>query len=236
MGLVTIIYCLRFKTSLFVASYNSQGYGGGIRLPPPHGMTQSESESELYYDRRSVRQSVLVSSPHLGLMTRFLLLSDHCGFLYGASSLTRGRVCLLQCTMYNVQYTIYFTVSGLRPGTCIYDSIKCASAFYNSVRTEDRTLPLTVRAFVCFIRCHGKVCLSRKNRSVLSETGLPNPCPAMDYSGFQTFRHTRHRNGLTEPLPSNELFRLLGFPTHSLSRKRVYRTVAQQWTTSIPAF
>jgi hypothetical protein len=30
-GLVTIFYCLRFETSLFVASYDSQGYGGGIR-------------------------------------------------------------------------------------------------------------------------------------------------------------------------------------------------------------
>jgi hypothetical protein len=30
MGLVTIIYCLRFETSIFVASYDSQGYGGGI--------------------------------------------------------------------------------------------------------------------------------------------------------------------------------------------------------------
>jgi hypothetical protein len=31
MGLVNIIYCLRFETSLFVASYDSQGYGGRIR-------------------------------------------------------------------------------------------------------------------------------------------------------------------------------------------------------------
>jgi hypothetical protein len=29
--LVTIFYCLWFETSLFVASYNSQGHGGGIR-------------------------------------------------------------------------------------------------------------------------------------------------------------------------------------------------------------
>jgi hypothetical protein len=28
LGLVTIFYCLRFETSLFVASYDSQGYGG----------------------------------------------------------------------------------------------------------------------------------------------------------------------------------------------------------------
>jgi hypothetical protein len=29
---VAIFYCLRFETSLFFASYDSQGYGGGI--PP----------------------------------------------------------------------------------------------------------------------------------------------------------------------------------------------------------
>jgi hypothetical protein len=33
LGLVTIFYCLRFETSLFVTSYDSQGHGGGI---PPH--------------------------------------------------------------------------------------------------------------------------------------------------------------------------------------------------------
>jgi hypothetical protein len=31
LGLATIFYCLRFETSLFVASYDSQGHGGGIR-------------------------------------------------------------------------------------------------------------------------------------------------------------------------------------------------------------
>jgi hypothetical protein len=31
LGLVTIFYCFRFKISLFVASYNSQGHGGGIQ-------------------------------------------------------------------------------------------------------------------------------------------------------------------------------------------------------------
>jgi hypothetical protein len=33
--LATIFYCLRFETSHFVASYDSQGHGGGIR-PRPH--------------------------------------------------------------------------------------------------------------------------------------------------------------------------------------------------------
>jgi hypothetical protein len=31
LELATIFYCLRFETSLFVASYDSQGHGGGIR-------------------------------------------------------------------------------------------------------------------------------------------------------------------------------------------------------------
>jgi hypothetical protein len=31
LGLATVVYCLRFETSLFVASYDSQGHGGGIR-------------------------------------------------------------------------------------------------------------------------------------------------------------------------------------------------------------
>jgi hypothetical protein len=28
----SVVYCLRFEASLLVASYDSQGYGGGIRL------------------------------------------------------------------------------------------------------------------------------------------------------------------------------------------------------------
>jgi hypothetical protein len=37
LGLVTVFYCHRFETSLFVASYDSQGHSGGIRPPPPQG-------------------------------------------------------------------------------------------------------------------------------------------------------------------------------------------------------
>jgi hypothetical protein len=43
LTLLTIFYCLRFETSLFVASYDSQG----------HGLTElTESKSKLCYDRR----------------------------------------------------------------------------------------------------------------------------------------------------------------------------------------
>jgi hypothetical protein len=41
VGLVTIFYCLRFETSLFVASYDSQSYGGDIQ---PHTGIQFTNE------------------------------------------------------------------------------------------------------------------------------------------------------------------------------------------------
>jgi hypothetical protein len=43
LGLATIFYCLRFETSLFVASYNLQGHGGGIW---PHLHTGEQSRVE----------------------------------------------------------------------------------------------------------------------------------------------------------------------------------------------
>jgi hypothetical protein len=62
LGLVTIFYCLKFETSFFVASCDSQGYVGGIR-PLLHtgffSFLLSESKSKLCYYRRSVGQSVL---------------------------------------------------------------------------------------------------------------------------------------------------------------------------------
>jgi hypothetical protein len=50
-----------------VVSYDSQGYYGGI-----------QSQSHIATDD----QSVLVSSPHLGLMTRYLLLFDSYGLVF----------------------------------------------------------------------------------------------------------------------------------------------------------
>jgi hypothetical protein len=49
----------------------------------------TESKSKLCYDRRSVGQCVLVSSTHLGLTTRFSLLSDSCRFVDVGRSLWR---------------------------------------------------------------------------------------------------------------------------------------------------
>jgi hypothetical protein len=86
-GLVAIFYCFRFQTPnldgqvpVFISPRN------GVAQLHPQALGSlvvpfSLSVSELSYDRRSVGQSVLVSSPHLGLITRSLLLSDNCRFV-----------------------------------------------------------------------------------------------------------------------------------------------------------
>jgi hypothetical protein len=48
VGLVVIFYCLRFETSLLVASYDSQGHGGGIRPRLHTGTLISETNYALY--------------------------------------------------------------------------------------------------------------------------------------------------------------------------------------------
>jgi hypothetical protein len=54
--LVTIFYCLRFETSLLAASYDSQGYGGGIRPRLHRGTPQaSQSQSQSYVTRVAAR-------------------------------------------------------------------------------------------------------------------------------------------------------------------------------------
>jgi hypothetical protein len=63
-----------------------------VLAPNPLRLTAriwSKSKSKICYDRRSEGQSVLVSSTHLGLTTRFLLLSDNCWFVDVGRSLRR---------------------------------------------------------------------------------------------------------------------------------------------------
>jgi hypothetical protein len=68
--------------------------------------------------------------------------------------------------------------------------------------------------FVCCIaciRCHRNMRHFQGNQSVVvSETCLVKRCPAMDYSSFQTFWHTRNRNVFSKALSNNGLYRLPG--------------------------
>jgi hypothetical protein len=50
-------------------------------MAPNMTISEQKSKSKVCSDRRSVSQSVLVSSTHLGLTTRLLLLSGSCGFV-----------------------------------------------------------------------------------------------------------------------------------------------------------
>jgi hypothetical protein len=74
-------------TSLVAGDCPAPGYhwlplaiAGQYSLPTHNSSVSPKSKSKLCYDRRSVGQSVLVSSTHLRPKIRFLLLSDSCGF------------------------------------------------------------------------------------------------------------------------------------------------------------
>jgi hypothetical protein len=69
MGLATIFYCLRFETSLFVAFYDSQGYGGGIRPRVHTGNTHicQSSRPKLASRRPDIK---LYTSSFLGLSSK----------------------------------------------------------------------------------------------------------------------------------------------------------------------
>jgi hypothetical protein len=55
-----------------------------------------KSKWKLFYDRRSVGQSILVSSSNVGPKTRYSLLADSCRFCWcEVPSLIRGQVCRL---------------------------------------------------------------------------------------------------------------------------------------------
>jgi hypothetical protein len=60
VGLANIFYCLRLETSLFVASYDSQSYGSGIRrrLHTRYWLS-SKSKPELVYEWRITANQVI---------------------------------------------------------------------------------------------------------------------------------------------------------------------------------
>jgi hypothetical protein len=77
---VTVVYRLRFETSLFIASYDSQGHGGGIRTRLHTGEVKVKVKVTL---RLTVGQSAsLGAEPFLGLMIRYLLLFDSYGLVF----------------------------------------------------------------------------------------------------------------------------------------------------------
>jgi hypothetical protein len=74
LGLTTIFCGLRFETSLFVASYNSLGHGGGFQPCLDTGMNavlrERERERERLYDWWITTNQFVVASGPLRLMTR----------------------------------------------------------------------------------------------------------------------------------------------------------------------
>jgi hypothetical protein len=108
VGLVAIYYCLRFETSLSVASYDSQGHGGGIRprlhkdgwchryITPLHGPRRKHCFQQFLYCCVSFAAGMFTdlfpSSGHLFLLIRILLPSSEFCFIVLFEIATQWRL------------------------------------------------------------------------------------------------------------------------------------------------
>jgi hypothetical protein len=188
-----------------------------VEVFDPASTLLRQSVSQLYYDRRSVGQSVLVSSPHLGLMTRFLLLSDNCGFVDMGRPLWRedGSVvynccCLRQRSHSQVRVPRgswpHFTVSDLRlpqpkgPGSCIYiPQEQGGPVIPPGIGLNNHTPAIELRVLI-------NLGADRKQNTPLNGSSVVICVSAVT----GTF---------TEPLSGNGLFRPSGFPTYSSCKR-----------------
>jgi hypothetical protein len=102
------VFISRYLVAVFIDG--SSPSSGFPNCPRPHLPTSQFSQLQLSTDSTTTvsyittdGQSVLVSSTHLGLTTRFLLLSDSCGFVDVGRPLWREN----RSVFYYVQCTIY---------------------------------------------------------------------------------------------------------------------------------
>jgi hypothetical protein len=133
-------------------------------------------------------------APIWGLWPNFYYCQTIAGFLYGAPSLTRGRVCLLQCTMYSPGVGSSLYRLGADPTENIV-SIVIADRYLDCClriryRRNVFTQPLSIsrRLLICLFHSNGCTCynmiMGHETKTVLVRTSNY----LLDWAGISTWK------------------------------------------------
>jgi hypothetical protein len=157
--------------------------------------------SELYYDRRSVGQSVLEQSTHLGLMTKIFITVWPLRFFEMGRPLGRedGSV------FYNVQYTIYNIFYCLRFQTRSLYLYPPGTGWPGYARLPNE--PTNERFFITQCEPKREHYLDQFDCYYLFHPLLRNVCQSRDNALISTRVFVAKKRVFSEPLSSNGLFR-----------------------------
>jgi hypothetical protein len=121
LATIIVFYCLRFETSIFVASYDSQDYGGIIRPHLHTGLSHSGSESGSYITADGSRSvSLGIKHPSGAYDQIFITVRQVRVCWCGALSLTRGPIGRLHLLMVLANAVGFWGPSPLVVATVFY--------------------------------------------------------------------------------------------------------------------
>jgi hypothetical protein len=165
VGLGTIFYCLRFETSRFVTSYDSQWR---YSTPPPHGLLTRLSLSLMLRPMVSRPVCLGIKHPSGAYDQIFITVRQLHVWWCGMLSLARGRVCHLQLLLALTSAVIFRSESRVTRDHILLSQIwdfPFQSPFTIRRATVEVLHPTSTRDTHSSVKVKSKLCYDRRSVS-----------------------------------------------------------------------